>query len=207
MQLFRLVPGKSLCLASVSARRKALLAATGLEFLSLDSEFSETEPLSKESAPEYTQRMANGKAGAAYSLLSKRDSAPPVVIACDTIVCKDGIILGKPASMAGLMAMLNKLNGASHQVFTATCIRGAEFASVHFVECTEVKFADWPVGTLEAYALAYKPLDKAGSYGIQDGGGFLVESIQGSWTNVVGLPLAQILKALLERSIIAPAYR
>lgn len=100
--------------------------------------------------------------------------------------------------------MLKSLAGCGHTVLTACCLFLENGHMVEFCDETKVYFADWPDQVLEAYANSGEPLDKAGSYGIQDKGSFLVERIEGSWSTVVGLPVSLLVEVLLEHGVIEP---
>lgn len=203
--IFATAPGYKICLASASSRRRELLGAAGVDFFSLSTDCPERPPKTGESPKAYALATAGAKASEARLLLGAMpdfQAAGTAIIACDTIVCVAGQIFGKPNSRQHLLDVLNYLNGRKHQVFTGVCIMGPAGKDCDFVEETAVHFARWPANVLEAYADACKPYDKAGGYGIQDGGGFLVSQIEGSWTNVVGLPLSRLLLALLDWGII-----
>lgn len=178
------------------------LAELGLEFSSYQPEFMEQAPRPDERPQLYAAQNALGKALAAYGKLE----GAVCIIAADTVVCLDGQIMGKPRDMADAMAMLSALNGKRHSVYTAVHIVFPDAKSAAFCERSQVEFADWPTEVLAAYLSACAPLDKAGAYGIQDLNGFLVKRIAGSYSNIVGLPLARLVRALLRRSIIAPVY-
>lgn len=189
----------------MSPRRSELLAATGVDFSVCRPDFPEGQPLRGETVQDYALRMASGKA---ESATLQQSGGPPetraAIIACDTIVCLDGLCLGKPSSLETSLELLKQLNGRLHEVLTAVVIIWPDGQKSTLVESTEVQFMRWPVSVLEAYVKACRPLDKAGAYGIQDAGGFLVRGIRGSWTNVVGMPLAQLLELLLDKGVIAP---
>lgn len=205
--IFSTAPGYRLCLASASSRRQQLLASAGLDFFVFPTNCPEAEPETGERPETYALATAAQKATAAsLSLADSPDfkTFPTAIIACDTIVCLDSHIFGKPASFSDLLNVLGLLNGRGHQVYTAVEILWPAGDKIRFVESTTVHFGSWPETVLEAYAIACKPYDKAGGYGIQDGGGFLVSKIEGSWSNVVGLPLSRILQTLLARGLIRP---
>lgn len=207
-KIFKSSPNKKIFLASASPRRSQLLSEAGIPFSILKPACLEEAPLSDELPQQYALRMAKTKAEAGRILLQDIPlpaSESVIVIGCDTIVSLDQHIFGKPDSFDGLMSMLKMLNGRIHTVFTAVYMWGNHSCTSSFVEHTQVQFAAWPESVLTAYAVACSPLDKAGGYGIQDGGGFLIQEIAGSWTNVVGLPLSRVLKELLEKGIIESA--
>lgn len=206
--IFSTVPGRTLCLASASSRRQQLLSSAGLDFFVFPTNCPEPAPHSGERPETYALATASQKAASARTgLVNSPDfeAFPTAIIACDTIVCLGNRIFGKPDSYAELMDVLGLLNGREHLVFTAVEIIWPEGDKTRFVESTTVYFGSWPQAVLEAYAIACKPYDKAGGYAIQDGGGFLVSKIDGSWSNVVGLPLSRLLQALLERGMVRPS--
>ena len=127
------------------------------------------------------------------------------VIGADTVVAIEDDILAKPASQKEALEMLKKLNGKWHEVWTGFAIyQDNQVASIQKVISTRVKFWQHTEGVLEAYMKTGEPKDKAGAYGIQGKGGILVEKIEGSYSNVVGLPLAEIIIALMELDLISP---
>ncbi len=187
-----------LVLASTSPRRRDLLASAGLEFDLFRPEVDET-PLVGEEPQACARRVAKEKATIAS------DARPDaVVLAADTIVVVERTILGKPKDGADAATMLLRLSGRSHQVITAVAVlgpRGSFQAEVR----TEVRFRKLSAAMIEWYVDTGEPLDKAGAYAIQGKGGLLVESISGSYSNVVGLPLVESLD-LLERAGIATPW-
>lgn len=189
-----------LILASGSPRRRRFLTDLGLEFTLATADLDEgIRP--GELPGELVCRLAGEKAATVAA--GNPDSW---VIGADTVVVLGGEILGKPAGPAGALTMLKRLVGHTHQVWTGvTVMRWSDQVSRTFAVCTEVSFAEVSEPVLAAYVATGEPLDKAGSYGIQGHGVFLVDSIRGSYSNVVGLPLPELLGQLLELGIIAPA--
>lgn len=200
-RLFRNNQHARLILASSSKRRRELLAATGLNFTVLQPDYPEEPPKAGEEPDSYAIRMAVAKARATSIAIPFRD----VLITADTVVYLDGKIIGKPENAAAALATLASLRGREHQVYTAVCISCPDSRVITFCEMTRVLMALWPMTTLRAYVATMRPLDKAGSYGIQDAGGFLVERIEGSYTNVLGLPLSPLIRVLLENDYIHPS--
>lgn len=142
---------------------------------------------------ELVERLARGKAEA----VSSAHAAPgETVVAADTIVALDGELLGKPADEADARRMLRALSGKTHQVATGVCIaRGERIDS--FVDITDVTFYELSDAEIDAYVATGEPMDKAGAYGIQGTyGRMLVERIDGDFYNVVGLPIAKVVRAL-----------
>ncbi|WP_412062952.1 Maf family protein [Rubrivirga sp. IMCC45206] len=175
-------------LASASPRRRVLLDRLGLTFEVRPTDSDETWPLD----------LATGPAAEAVALRKARaiDASGTLVLAADTVVVLDGDVLGKPADEAEARATLRRLSGRTHHVTTGLALRldGRE-ATAH--ETTAVTFADLSDAEIAAYAATGSPLDKAGSYGIQDdAGALLVARIDGDYFNVVGLPLRRLYETL-----------
>ncbi|MEE4165222.1 MAG: nucleoside triphosphate pyrophosphatase [Desulfocapsaceae bacterium] len=184
---------KPLILASRSPRRKKFLETLGLSFQITAADIEESR-VELETPETFVERMAREKALAVGRLYPDA-----WILAADTIVSIDDTIFAKPQSKAGAIDMLLMLAGREHRVMTASCLFNQESA-VEVVEraCTTVRFSPFTERVARAYVQTGEPLDKAGGYGIQGRGGALVESICGSYSNVVGLPLAETL-ALLQR--------
>lgn len=183
-----------LILASGSPRRRELLAQAGITYLVNPSHYEETS--AKKKAPEkYVLAQALGKA---------RDVAASFpgqwVLGADTIVAIDEQILGKPKSEKAAMAMLKALSGRRHDVYTGVALvkDKKEYTKVVM---TKVWFRKLKEAEIEAYVKTGEPLDKAGSYGIQGRAAAFVDKINGSYTNVVGLPLAQVIKLLQKAKV------
>lgn len=125
-----------------------------------------------------------------------RNAAPrDVVIAADTVVVLGRRMLGKPGTKAEARRMLRQLSGRRHEVITGVCVlRGGKRKA--FVSRTAVRFKKLTREEIDFYVRTGEPMDKAGAYGIQGTGGFLVQEIRGSYTNVVGLPVAELLQVL-----------
>ncbi|MEW6219242.1 MAG: nucleoside triphosphate pyrophosphatase [Thermodesulfobacteriota bacterium] len=188
-----------LVLASASPRRQAFLDELGLEFRVWPAMVEEA-PAPAEDPVAYVLRLAAAKAEAV-----SRSCPETWVLGADTAVVVDGDILGKPADAREAEGMVKSLAGKRHTVVTgyALCHAQGEAVIQGSAE-TEVDFTDVPDEVCQAYALTGEPLDKAGGYAIQGCGGFLVESIRGSASNVVGLPLAELVRDLLRLGIIEP---
>jgi septum formation protein len=187
-----------LVLASASPRRAELLAAAGFLFETLPVEVDET-PADAESPAGYVRRLAAEKSAAALKKCAGGDGARehPVVLGADTTVVLDGEILAKPRDDADAARMIGKLSGRSHDVLTGVSLRTAEaelgavvVTTVWFDTLMEEEIA-WYVGTGEGR-------DKAGAYAIQGLGSRFIPRIEGSYTNVVGLPVAAV-SGLLQR--------
>lgn len=173
-------------LASASPRRQALLQQIGIEPVVQPASFDEVGGRA-ELAHEVALANAKGKCNAVYA--EAGDELP--VVAADTIVVIDNVILGKPQDGAEAQAMLTRLSGRTHQVMTGVAVRykGQQLAKV----CTtDVSFRELTAAEIAAYIATKEPLDKAGAYGIQGRGAVLVEKINGCYNNVVGLPLTML---------------
>lgn len=186
-----------LILASKSPRRRYLLKQAGLTFTVIPGTFDEsTVPLSSPSA--YVGQLAAAKA-----LDIARRYPTSWVIGADTIVAIDGRVLGKPASDAHAREMLRRLSGRTHQVYTGYCIcRHAENRFYADTVKTEVRFKDLTDAEIAWYIRTREPFDKAGAYAIQGLGTFLVKSINGSYTNVVGLPVCEVIEILIREKVV-----
>lgn len=173
-------------LASRSPRRRALLTELGVAFELLDIEVDES-PLSGEAAVDYVQRVANLKAAAGQA------TARPgsVVLAADTTVSRDGRIFGKPRNRDDAFAMLHDLAGHWHEVHSAVVVVDRSARSHSRLVTTRVEFQVFDEATIAAYIASGEPFGKAGAYAIQGLGGALVRRIEGSYSAVVGLPLAE----------------
>ena len=127
-----------------------------------------------------------------------------VVLGADTVVSLEGLIFGKPADVHEAREMLERLCGRVHEVLTGVClIQKSERKLLRFVESTRVKFRSRQTVDLAEYLLSIHPLDKAGGYAAQEDQGRLIECIEGSMSNVVGLPIERVLTALKKHFLIA----
>lgn len=179
-----------LILASASPRRRELLEQLGVDYLCDPAAIDET-PLAGEKPGDYVRRMAREK----VSAVAARHPASRRVLAADTTVVLGDDVLGKPRDHFDGLAMLARLSGRSHSVLTAICLNGAGETHGELVE-TRVEFAVLSREVCEAYLATDEPWDKAGCYAIQGLGGAFVRSIQGSYSNVVGLPLSETWQLL-----------
>ena len=190
-------------LGSSSPRRKELLASLGVSFEVIKPGFEEVLG-ENEKASDYVVRNAVGKVNwiVEHELDTREDSSTQrtLVIGADTVVVKDEEILQKPKSEDEARQMLGQLSGRSHNVMTGVCL--ADYKSIDEV-CfyqwygkTEVVFKDLSAEEISRYIATGEPMDKAGAYGIQHLGAYLVKEINGSYTNVVGLPLTQLWESL-----------
>ena len=177
-------------LASKSPRRQELLKLMNLPYKLLLKEVDESFPadLALEKVAEY---IAEKKSAAFDEVL---DNA--VLITADTVVLIDGEILGKPIDESDAFAMLSKLNGREHLVITGVTLKSAD-KTLSFSDTTKVTFSQLTDEQLWYYIKNYQPFDKAGGYGIQDWIGLVgVKAINGSYTNVMGLPTERLYKEL-----------
>lgn len=188
-------PQAVVVLASASPRRRDLLRLAGIPFRARSADVEE-RPGRAEDAAGFTRRVAGLKAAA----IAARAPAGTWVLGADTTVEIDGIILGKPAGAADAARMLRMLSGRTHQVRTAVTLYRAPDAEIaaSLVE-TRVRFSTLDSRLVGGYIASGEPMDKAGAYGIQGQGALLIESIEGSYTNVVGLPLVETAR-MLERA-------
>lgn len=188
-----------LILASGSPRRRQMLRDLGLDIEVIPVQADES-PLAGEQPGDFAGRMAETKALAAAGR-----NPGSWVIGADTVISLAGTILGKPKDAADAMIILKQLVGTTHQVITGICCcrLDRDFRAV-WAETTRVAFIDADEDVLAAYIRTGEPLDKAGAYGVQGIGSFLVSRIEGSCTNVIGLPMDSVVLFLLKNGIIAP---
>jgi septum formation protein len=184
-------------LASSSPRRRRILERMGLEFTAAGVDVDERQ-LPEESAASMVVRLAVDKACAVTV-------QPGVaVLGADTAVVLDGEVFGKPADQADALRMLARLSGRRHQVMTGVAVRSAG-ATNSVLSVTEVTFREIDPDEARDYWQSGEPAGKAGAYAIQGRGGAFVESIAGSYTGVVGLPVAETAELLRWAGIEVPA--
>jgi septum formation protein len=178
-------------LASASPRRLQLLSEAGYEFDVVSPRVEEVEH-DWLTIRELTIWNAARKAAAV-----SKSSPDAVVLAADTLVTIDGEVLGKPSDIDEAAAILRRLSGRSHEVWTAVRISHAARAkSESFHEISRVHFRDLDERAIRSYLAKIDPLDKAGAYAAQGDGKDIIEKIEGSYTNVVGLPMEKTTRAL-----------
>lgn len=177
-----------LILASGSPRRRELLGSLGVEFTVEVPDIDES-PKPGEAPSAFAERIAEEKA------LAIPIAPGTTVISADTVVVLDYTILGKPSNPPHAEEMLKALSGKNHEVITAVCVRNSDKCRV-FAVCTEVAFRTLTDAEIGNYVASGCPMDKAGAYAIQGGAAHMVRSINGSYTNVVGLPLCELHEAL-----------
>ncbi len=171
-------------LASASPRRAALLTAIGIHFRVVVTDIDE-RARPGEPAERLVERLALAKAASAL-----RHAGGLPVLAADTIVVIDDAVLGKPAVEAEGLAMISRLSGRSHRVITAVALANGTTAQTR-ISSTTVTFRVIDPDEARAYWKTLEPADKAGGYGIQGIGGIFVDHIEGSYSGVVGLPVAE----------------
>ncbi|UFS68576.1 Maf family nucleotide pyrophosphatase [Geomonas sp. RF6] len=182
---------KKIVLASASPRRSELLESAEITFTVTPADIDET-PLPDEDPVDHVMRLAEGKARAAASLVEGR-----FFVGADTIVLCDGEIMGKPKDAADAERMLKKLSGIAHEVVTGFAIYDRERdGAVVEAARTKVFFKALRDEEIDSYIATGCPFDKAGAYAIQGGAAHMVQRIEGSYTNVVGLPLCEVVEAL-----------
>jgi septum formation protein len=179
-----------LILASASPRRADLLRAAGFAFETHAAEVDErVHP--GETPADYVMRLAAEKAARASEALSSPDTDALVVLAADTAVIVDDIVLGKPDGDENAQRMLRRLSGRSHEVMTGLCLRAAA-AELKEIETTTVWFTGLSAAEIDWYVASGEGSDKAGGYAIQGLASRFVPRIEGSYSNVVGLPIARV---------------
>ncbi len=187
-----------LILASASPRRKHLLENVGVKF-------SVIAPLGEEKyegnlKPDiFVKRNAKLKANSVIEQAKRHE----YILSADTIVVIDDVVLGKPVDPEDAVTMLNLISGRIHKVITGYAITSWD-QKIFFSDAitTLVKIKNLTPGEIEGYISTGEPFDKAGSYGIQGIGSFMIHSISGSYTNVVGLPVARVINSLQKLKII-----
>lgn len=187
----------TIVLASASPRRKALLEALGFSISVCPTDIPE-DLLPGEDPFEAAERLARAKAAAASD-----SGVSALVIAADTIVVLDGHALGKPEDAADAAAMLRRLSGRRHEVVTGVAVAknshlvsGREVSEVHFQEMTEKEVL--------SYASTPEPLDKAGAYALQGLASVFIEKVEGTPSNVIGLPVRLLRQLLLSQGVDLP---
>lgn len=190
--MLSLVPGVRFILGSSSPRRRELIAACGLSPEIVPSGNDEAV-MPGEAADEMVLRLALEKARDV-----SRRHADAYVLGADTTVEVDGAILGKPADAAEARSMLGKLQGRTHFVYSAFALLGPQ-GKILAHECsqTQVEMGALSADAIRAYVATGEPLDKAGAYGVQERGAFLVSRVEGSYTTVVGLNISAVVEALV----------
>ena len=192
--LGKILSGRKIILASASPRRRELLAGLGVQFaVDTRNTFEEIAP---EGLPysQYPEYMAKGKSHGFH-----RDLLPDeILVTADTMVLCSDEIMGKPTDRADAIRMVQKLQNNRHSVLTGVCIRSLE-KEVCFTASTDVFFDELSQEEIEYYVDTYRPFDKAGAYGVQEWVGYAgIKRIEGSYFNVVGLPVQMLYQKLKE---------
>ncbi|WP_299088623.1 Maf-like protein [Bacteroides sp. MSB163] len=181
-------------LASGSPRRRELMAGLGVNYevrILPDVDESYPDTLQREEIPLY---IAKEKADAYIPMMQPDE----LIITADTIVWLDGKVLGKPRDREDALQMLRTMSGRTHEVFTGVCITTTDWQR-SFTAQTEVRFATLSEDEIIYYVDNFKPMDKAGAYGVQEWIGFIgVENISGSYYNIMGLPVQKLYRELLK---------
>jgi nucleoside triphosphate pyrophosphatase len=187
----------SIILASKSPRRRYLLTQAGITFSVVPSRIDESSvPISP--PEQYVRDLAEAKASDVARLFPDK-----WIIGADTIVLIDNMILGKPKSRDDARHMLKRLSGETHQVFTGFAIScPAKERLFSETVVTDVLFKELSDDEIEWYVHTKEPFDKAGAYAIQGLGTFLVKRINGSYTNVVGLPVCEVIEFLIREGVV-----
>ena len=180
-----------LVLASASPRRRQLLAEHGYEFTVAPADVEEVAPA------HFTPREVVLWNARIKAVAIARDLPNELVLGVDTLVAFGGRIFGKPRDMEEAFAMASELNGRTHEVFSGVClVRAATGEERTFAEVTRVHFRKLNDAQLRAYLARIGPLDKAGAYAAQDDRGDIIDRVEGSFTNVIGLPMESLAEAM-----------
>ncbi|HGO7377806.1 TPA: Maf family nucleotide pyrophosphatase [Neisseria meningitidis] len=186
----------TLYLGSNSPRRMEILTQLGYRVVKLPADIDETVRQNEDPA-RYVQRMAEEKNRTALTLFCETNGTMPdfPLITADTCVVSDGIILGKPHSQAEAIEFLNRLSGKQHTVLTAVCIHYRGNAE-NRVQTNRVVFKPLSSEEISAYVQSGEPMDKAGAYAVQGIGGIFIQSIGGSFSGIMGLPVYETVSML-----------
>ena len=188
---------EKLILASGSPRRKEMLSNYGLLFEVMPVDIDESDR-PDEKPFQFVRRLARDKAEAAAAMVSEG-----WILAADTVVVLDDLIMGKPGGAEAAEEMLRKLSGKTHQVYTGfTLLQVPGGRRFEDVVCTDVIIRTLTKKEIQGYIASGEPFDKAGGYAIQGLGAFMVQAITGSYSNVVGLPLCEVLTILDEAGVV-----
>lgn len=183
---------RSLILASRSPRRSSLLEEAGISIL---CEPSDVEELVEAEGTPASLALSNAEMKAMSIALRKPES---IVLGADTIVVLDGEIFGKPRDLEHATEMIGRMAGHVHEVITGVCIvEWGRPVIAKFTETTRVRFRELDERQIQDYLTSIDPFDKAGAYAAQDDGGRIIECVEGSFSNVVGLPIERTLETLI----------
>ena len=191
--LVDLLKDKKIILGSVSPRRKELLKSLGIDFEIRVKDLKEKYPKNLKEK-EISEFLAKQKS----ENLSKTLKSEEILITADTIVIKGDRVLNKPKDKLEAKEMLQFLSGDEHSVITSVCLRNKQKQAI-FSSTTKVFFKSLSAAEIDFYVKEYKPFDKAGAYGIQEWIGLVgIEKIEGSYFNVVGLPVVKLYQKLIQ---------
>ncbi|HEZ5976748.1 TPA: septum formation inhibitor Maf [Neisseria meningitidis] len=196
----------TLYLGSNSPRRMEILTQLGYQVVKLPANIDETVRQNEDPA-RYVQRMAAEKNQTALALFLETNGAMPdfPLITADTCVVSDGIILGKPRSQAEAATFLNLLSGTGHTVLTAVCIHYRGNAE-NRVQTNRVVFKPLSSEEISAYVQSGEPMDKAGAYAVQGIGSIFIQSIEGSFSGIMGLPVYETVSMLQDLGYRTPPF-
>lgn len=193
-------------LASGSPRRREILENLGYEVIRIPAEIDET-PQPQEKAADYVQRLAREKNAAAVAQWQATHAELPTfpILTADTTVAYQNQILGKPENEAHAADMLTLLSGSTHQVYTAVSVYW-QHETRTVIQQSDVRFKVMTPAEIQRYVASGEPMDKAGAYGIQGLGGIFVESLHGSFTGVMGLPVFETITLLQSWGLETPPF-
>ncbi|HEZ0251801.1 Maf family nucleotide pyrophosphatase [Neisseria meningitidis] len=194
----------TLYLGSNSPRRMEILTQLGYRVVKLPADIDETVRQNEDPA-RYVQRMAEEKNRTALTLFCETNGTMPdfPLITADTCVVSDGIILGKPRSQAEAATFLNLLSGTGHIVLTAVCIHYRGNAE-NRIQTNRVVFKPLTAEEIVAYVQSGEPMDKAGAYAVQGIGSIFIQSIEGSFSGIMGLPVYETVSMLQDLGYRSP---
>ena len=196
---------ETIVLASASPRRKAMFDEFAIPVEVIPADIEEVR-MPDESPVAFALRLA-GEKGLHVATALNHQGRTPLVVAADTIVVHDDRVLGKPVDADDAKRMLRLLSGKTHSVVTAWAVgRAGEDWTVDFCD-TKVRFYPLSPSDIDAYVASGECFDKAGAYAIQGRGSALVERIEGSYSNVVGLPAGDVLRAIAARGVIHSVWK
>lgn len=182
-------------LASKSPRRKELLGNIGIKFNVIEGDVDESIVPKSLEPKMYVQELAVLKANSS----ARKAGRHALVIGADTVVVRDGEVLGKPADLDEAFDMLKSLSGKTHCVYTGIAVLDTDSMKiVSDYEKTSVTFRELSDGEIDYYVKSYRPTDKAGAYGIQEFAGVFVSNIEGDYFNIVGLPVCRLYTLIKE---------
>ena len=189
-----IIEEKKLILASASPRRKEILKENGIDFEVILPTGKEKNIVGKNYSEELVNDCAIAKAKSVAEIVGASYTSP-IIVSCDTVVVNDGIIIGKPKDREDAINILKSLSGKTHIVASSVCVKnGNDIKVAH--EITKVTFRKLSEKEIEDYIDRCNPLDKAGSYGIQDEGFNFAVKVEGNLDNVIGFPMNSFKKII-----------